>query len=410
MDRTLQVRLSVMMFLEFFIWGAWYVTTGNYMANHGMSDAIFIAYMVNPIAAIVSPFFTGMIADRFFDTEKVMGVLQIIGGIFMFCSPIVAASTGSVSLFIAMLLVHNLCFAPTMSLVNSLSFHHLSDQEKQFPFIRVLGTIGWIVAGIFVSGILHADLTAVPFYVAGIAGVTMGFYCFTLPHTPPPARGQKTTFREISGIDALGKLKSRNFIIFIIASFLICIPLQAYYTYAPVFVNAAGIANPAFKLSFGQMFEVLFLLVMPFMFARLGVKWMLILGMGAWVLRYGLFALAAPSGIFWMIMFGILLHGMCYDFFFITGQIYVDKKSTPDIRGQAQGFITLVTYGAGMCIGAFVSGALFNSVVTSNITQTLGQWQTFWIIPAAFAGVVMVFFGATFKRENSLKLRMQSAE
>ncbi len=401
MDRILQTRLSTMMFLEFFVWGAWYVTVGNYMTTLGMEDHIFWAYMVNPFAAIISPFFLGMIADRFFDTEKIMGVLHIVGGVFMFLAPIVAETTGSVTLFILFLLLHNLCFAPTLSLVNSLSFHHLTNQEKQFPVIRVLGTIGWIVAGVFVSAVLHADLTPIPLYISGVAGLLMGLYSFSLPHTPPPSKGEKATFREISGIDALSKLNSRSFVVFIVASFLICIPLQAYYTYAPVFLNAADIADPAFKMSFGQMSEVLFMLLMPVFFARLGVKWMLMTGMLAWVLRYGLFAAAAPSGILWMILLGILLHGICYDFFFVTGQIYVDKKSTKAIRGQAQGFLTLATLGAGMFVGALVSGALFNNVVTANIERALGQWQVFWIIPAAFAGLIAIIFFILFKEDVS---------
>ncbi len=390
-------KLSTMMFLEFFVWGAWYVTVGNYMAEIGMTEAIYWAYTVGPIAAIVSPFFLGMVADRFFATEKVLGTLHILGGILIFVAPFVAeGGNGSTLGFILLLQLHMLCYMPTVGLANSLAFHHLGNQEKEFPLIRVFGTIGWIIANIVVSYGLGADKTALPLQIAGTAGVLMGMYSFFLPHTPPPAAGQKITARQILGLDALQTLSSRPFIVFIISSFLICIPLAAYYSYAPVFVNAAEISDPAFKMSFGQMSEVIFMLLVPFFFARLGVKWMLLVGMFAWVLRYGLFALAAPDGIFWMIMAGIILHGLCYDFFFVAGQIYVDKKSTPEIRGQAQGFLVLVTYGAGMLIGALTTGWLFNAIVTGSGAEALLQWRTFWMIPAVFAGVIMVIFALTF--------------
>ncbi len=395
MSRTFHLNLSVMMFLEFFVWGAWYVTVGNYMTNIGMSDVIYWAYTVGPIGAIVSPFFLGMVADRFFSTERILGTLHLIGGVAMFLAPF-AAESGSTTGFIVLLLIHTLCYMPTIGLVNTLAFHHLSNQEKEFPLIRVFGTLGWIVAGILVSKVLHADLTSVPLYVAGAAGLVMGVYSFFLPHTPPPAKGEAVSIRKIIGLDALAQLKSTPFWVFIFSSLLICIPLAAYYAYAPVFVNATGVANPAFKMSFGQMSEVLFMLAMPWFFVRLGIKWMLVVGMFAWVLRYGLFSVAAPDGIMWMIMSGILLHGICYDFFYVSGQIYVDKKSTAAIRGQAQGFLVLVTYGVGMFIGAQISGWVFNAVVGES-QKLLSLWQQFWVVPAVFAGLIMVLFGLLFK-------------
>ncbi|MFQ5571729.1 MAG: MFS transporter [Rhodothermales bacterium] len=396
MNLSLYVRLSLMMFLQFFVWGAWYVTVGIYMTEVGWGEWSYLPYTLNPIAAIVSPFFLGMIADRFFSTEKVLGVLHILGGIAMLCAPLFAEGpSASLWLFNGLILIHVLCYMPTLGLTNSLAFHNIENQEKQFPVIRVLGTIGWIVAGVIIGYGLHAEATALPLYIAGGAGILLGLYSFALPHTPPPAAGQQPTFSSILGVDALKKLASKPFVIFIVSSFLISIPLAAYYTYAPRFVASAGIADPAFKMTFGQMSEVLFMLLMPLFFARLGVKWMLSVGMLAWVLRYVLFAVAAPSGIFWMIMVGIILHGICYDFFFVSGQIYVDKKSTADIRGQAQGFLVLMTYGLGMFIGAWVSGVVFNAIVTDP--SELGQWQTFWYIPAAFAGVILLFFVMTFK-------------
>jgi len=382
-----------MMFLEFFVWGAWYVTVSNYMGEIGMKNYVYWAFTVGPIAAIISPFFLGMVADRFFPTQKVLGVMHLIGGVAMFCAPFLSFSP---VLFILGLLLHMLAYQPTIGLANTLAFHNITNQEREFPVIRVFGTIGWIVAGIFVSGILGADKTDIPLRVAGIAGILLGLFSFTLPHTPPPAAGQKVTFREIIGVDALKKLSSRPFNVFILSSLLLCIPLAAYYSYAQMFIENAGFSRPGFSLSFGQMSEAIFILLLPFFFRKLGVKWTLLIGMLAWALRYLLFSLGAPDSVVWMIYAGIILHGICYDFFFVTGQIYVDKKATPAIRGQAQGFIVLVTYGIGMLIGAQVSGWIFNSVVTESGAAALSQWQNFWWMPAVFAAVIMVIFAIFF--------------
>ncbi|MEX0601387.1 MAG: MFS transporter [Rhodothermales bacterium] len=415
MIRAMTARLSAMMFLEFFIWGAWYVTIGNYMIAHGMSDLTHWPYTVNPIAAIIAPFFLGLIADRFFPTEKVLGTLHLIGGVLMFFVP---ALTGNPTLFILLLLAYNICYMPTMALANSLAFSHIEDQEKQFPKIRVFGTIGWIVAGLFIASVLGLfvgdqvpDETAWPLYTTAIASIALGLYSFTLPHTPPPAKGEKVSLRSIVGIDALKALGSKSFYVFIAASMLISIPLAAYYNFAPIFVNgslyaggteaATGLAgwilndvftSPAGLMSLGQMSEVIFMLLMPFFFVRLGVKWMLAAGMAAWVIRFVLFALGAPASVFWMIALGVILHGICYDFFFVTGQIYVDKKATPGIRAQAQGFIVLVTYGVGLGIGAQIIGALNNALRAGAEVMSPELWKTFWMYPAGFALAVLIFF------------------
>ena len=407
MKRTIYFQLSGMMFLEFFVWGAWYVTVGNYMSRLGMTDAIYWAYTVGPIGAIISPFFLGMVADRFFATERVLGVLHLIGGVAMVLAPI-QAEAGATGWFIILLLIHIICYMPTVGLANALAFHHMTEQEKYFPIVRVFGTIGWIVANIIVSYIFGADETALPLRIAGGAGLVMGLYAFTLPHTPPSAKA-KVTLRQVLGLDALAQLKSRSFIVFIVSSFLICIPLSAYYAYAPVYVNVSGISNPAFKMSFGQMSEVVFILLMPLFFRFLGVKWMLVTGMFAWVLRYALFALGAPAGIFWMIMGGIVLHGICYDFFFVAGQIYVDKVSTPAIRGQAQGFLVLMTYGIGMFIGAQISGWLHNGIVTSTGAEGLVQWQMFWGGPALLAAVILLVFMIMFRPPTAAESAAKTA-
>jgi nucleoside transporter len=387
--------LSAMMFLQFFIWGAWYVTVGNYMKDHGMESAIFWAYTVGPIAAIVSPFFLGMVADRFFATERVLGVMHLAGGAAMFLAP--AAAGISPAAFIAVLLFHMLCYMPTLGLTNTLAFHHLTNQEKQFPLIRVFGTVGWIAANFVVSKVFHADKLPLQFQITGAACVALGLLSFFLPHTPPPAKGEKTTIGKILGLDALVLLKRKPFAVFIVSSFLICIPLAAYYSYAPVFADDAGFSDPAFNMSFGQMSEVFFMLVMPVFFAWLGVKWMLVVGMAAWVIRYGLFAAAAPAGVLPMIFVGILLHGICYDFFFVTGFIYTDKKADKRIRGQAQGFLVLVTQGVGMLIGAQVAGTLFNRIVSGEGTAKLATYATFWLVPCIAAGVVLVLFALLFQ-------------
>ncbi|NIP87397.1 MAG: MFS transporter, partial [Planctomycetales bacterium] len=355
----------------------------------GLAKEIYWAYTVGPIAAIVSPFFLGMVADRFFATERVLGVLHLLGGIAIFAAPVVAGGESAAGgLFILLLLVHMLCYMPTLGLTNTLAFHNISNSEFWFPLIRVFGTLGWIAAGTIVSKVFQADELPLPLLIAGGAGLLMGLYSFSLPHTPPPARGKKPSFAEISGIAALARLGSPSFWVFIVSSLLICIPLSAYYAYAPVFVKAVGIENPGFKMSFGQWAEVFFMLAMPFFFRALGVKWMLFVGMLAWVVRYGLFSAGAEEGILWMILGGILLHGICYDFFFVTGQIYVDKKSTPEIRGQAQGFLVLLTLGIGMLVGSIVSGQLFNHIVPAfenptpaQTAQIVAGWKTFWTIP-----------------------------
>lgn len=386
-------RLSVMMFMQFFVWGAWFVTAGNYMLKADMGEAIGWAYSVGPIAAILSPFLLGMVADRFFATERVLGVLHMVGGLVLFCAPM----AGSAPLFIVLLFLHAACYMPTLGLTNTLAFHNITNQEKQFPLIRVFGTLGWIAAGILVSKVLHADETALPFQVAGAAGLVLGLYSLSLPHTPPPAKGRKLALRDLLCLDALALLKNGSFLIFIFSSMLICIPLAAYYAYAPVFVNATGLSDPAFKMSFGQMSEIFFMLIMPLFFARLGIKKMLLIGMLAWVMRYGLFALGAPTGTLWMILSAIALHGVCYDFFFVTGQIYVDKEAPVALRGQAQGLLILVTQGIGMLVGAQVSAKLFRVFVQGREVDVLLGWRHYWLIPCIAAAVIMMVFALLFR-------------
>ena len=353
----LSFRLSVMMFLQFFIWGAWYVTAYLFLGTIGFGGKeIGWTYSVGPIAGMISPFFVGMFADRFFSTERVLAVLHLVGGAVMFGAVGLMRQEAPSPLAINLLFFgHMLCYYPTLALTNSLALHNVTDAEKQFPLIRVFGTIGWIVAGLVVS-LQEWDAAVDMFLLAAGAAILMGLYSFTLPHTPPPAAGKKVSISEVLGLEALVLLKRPAFLVFMISSFLVCIPLAFYYQMAGKFVDHAGQANVAFKMSFGQMSEIFFMLIMPVFFARLGVKWMLFVGMLAWVIRYALFALGADAGVAWMVLAGIVLHGICYDFFFVTGQIYTDRVAPSAIRGQAQGMLVLFTLGLGMFIGAQVAG------------------------------------------------------
>ena len=399
-EQFISTRLSIMMFLQFFVWGAWFVTAGNYMATVGLGKSISWAYSVGPIAAIISPFLLGMVADRFFSTERVLGSLHLLGGLALLAAPLIVSGPATGSLFISILLLHTLCYMPTLGLTNTLAFHHITNQEKQFPMIRVFGTIGWIAAGFVVSKWLHADKTALPFFIAGGSSILLGIYSFTLPHTPPQQKGKKVSVRDILCLDALALLKKPSFLVFIVSSMLICVPLAAYYAFAPVFVNDINLADPAFKMTFGQMSEIIFMLLMPLFFARLGVKKMLLIGMLAWVGRYALFAFGASSGTVLLILGGIALHGICYDFFFVTGQIYVDKAAPSALRGQAQGLLILVTQGIGMLVGAQLAGQLKAKYVAGSGDALVASWQHYWWILAALAGVITLLFFLFFREKK----------
>lgn len=394
-------RLSVMMFLQFFVWGAWFVTIGVYLRQGvNFQEGIGTAYSVGPIAAIIAPVFLGFVADRFFPTQVVLGALHLIGGGLMLLVPwsIQQELAGHKGLFFWMLLGYMLCYMPTLGLTNTLAMRNIHDSEKQFPVIRVFGTIGWIAAGFLVGTLLKADATALPLQIAAGASFVLGIYSFLLPNTPPIGKGQKMSFAQTLGLESLGMLKDFNFLIFALASMLICIPLQAYYAYAATFITDAGFGSAAGTMFWGQISEIFFMLIIPLLFSRLGVKWMLAIGMACWVLRYALFALGAPDGVKWMIFTGILLHGICYDFFFVTGQIYTDKKAPNAIRGQAQGFLVLLTQGVGMYGGAKLNEYFFTQKVgTVTGGPALAVWPSFWWVPASLAGGILIFFFVMFR-------------
>ena len=395
MKTPVRLKLSAMMFVEYFVWGSWYVTLATYLGTtlHFPGQQIGAAYSTTAIAAIISPFFVGLVADRFFSTEKILAVLHLVGAVAMYY----ASTLTTFSAFYPVLLVYTLCFMPTLALTNSLSFRHMDDPGKEFPAVRVLGTIGWIVAGLII-GALGVEASALPLRITAAASVVMGLYSLALPHTPPARRGEKVSVRDVLGLDALVLLKERSFAVFILGSFLVCIPLQFYYTFTNLFLNEIGVQNAAGKMTFGQMSEIFFMLVMPFFFVRLGVKKMMLIGMAAWTARYLLFAYGNNGSLVWMLYIGILLHGICYDFFFVTGQIYVDRKAPADLRAAAQGFIAFVTLGAGMYIGALMSGRVVDMYALPGGGH---DWQRIWLVPAAMAGAVLALFALLFQYRES---------
>lgn len=401
MKTSIQVRLSIMMFLQFFIWGSWYVTMGTYLNEIGFNGSdIGEAYSTMALAAIISPLFVGMIADKFFGAEKVLGVMHLLGGGFIYWT---SMQTDPGSLYWALLL-HALCYMPTLALVNAVAFYQMDNPEKEFPVIRVLGTIGWIVAGL-VIGFMKVEPTKIPFLVGAGASVALGLFSFTLPYTPPKSKGKQTSVVELLGLNSFKLMKDRSFAILIISSFLISIPLSFYYSFANLYFNESGMEYTASKMSLGQVSEIVFLLLMPLFFKRLGVKKMMLIGMAAWALRYLLFAYGNNEELVFMFYAGIILHGICYDFFFVTGQIYVDKKAPESIRSNAQGFITLVTYGIGMFVGTLLSGKVAQAYETLNASgEIVGhEWWSIWMIPAALAVIVLLVFAVLFKDEKEIK-------
>jgi nucleoside transporter len=401
MKITTRIQLSLMMFLNFFIWGAWYVTLGTYLKSIGKSDVqVGIAFGTQSLGAIIAPFIIGLIADKYFDAQKILGVLHLIGAALMYYLTTVA----DFDKFYPALLVYMILFMPTLALVNSVSFNQLNNPEKEFANIRVWGTIGWIVAGLIIGWLSweQRNVLVNTFKLTSFVSLAMGIYSFTLPNTPPPKKGSKTTFGEIIGLDALGLLKDKNFLIFFLASLAICIPLAFYYQETNIYLNELKVQGAAGKMTFGQMSEMIFLFLMPLFFRRFGVKKMLLFGMAAWTIRYLCFSFGDAGSGMWMLYVGIILHGICYDFFFVTGQIYTNDRAGLRIRSSAQGMITLATYGVGMLIGFSIAG-----MISEKYTLPGGghDWKSIWIIPAIIAGVVLLLFAVLFneRRQKPLK-------
>ncbi|MBL5966247.1 MFS transporter [Lelliottia amnigena] len=394
--RMLVPRLSLLMFLQFFIWGSWSVTLGLVMTQHNMSLLIGDAFSAGPIASILSPFVLGMLVDRFFPSQKVMAVMHLAGaGILMFVPGALMAENGA--LLIGLLFGYTLCYMPTLALTNNIAFHSLNNVDKTFPVVRVFGTIGWIVAGVFI-GVTGVSSSVTIFQVAAASSVLLALYSLTLPHTPAPAKGLPVQLRDLFCADAFALLKTRHFFIFSLCAMLISVPLGTYYAYTASYLADAGIADVSTAMSFGQMSEIVFMLVIPLLFRRLGVKYMLLIGMLAWFVRYAFFALGVSEEGRFLLYLGILLHGVCYDFFFVVGFIYTDRVAGEKVKGQAQSMIVMFTYGIGMLLGSQISGALYNSLVAG---QTVPQaWVTFWWIPAVAAAVIALIFLVAFKYDD----------
>ena len=403
MSTRIKIQLSFMMFLEFFIWGGWFVTLGTFLGDNlkASGGEIAMAFSTQSWGAIIAPFIIGLIADRYFNAERILGVLHLLGAFLMYQM----YSAGDFAVFYPYVLGYMIIYMPTLALVNSISFNQMKDPAKEFAFVRVFGTIGWIVAGLIISYVFLWDSAEAradgmlknTFLMVAIASALLGLFSFTLPKTPPTSiKEGNVNISTILGLDALKLLKDRNFLIFFISSILICIPLAFYYQNANPFLAEIGMENPTGKMTLGQASEVLFMLLLPFFFKRFGFKMTIIAGMLAWTIRYFLFAYGNAGDLAFMLILGIALHGICYDFFFVSGQIYTDSKAGEKFKSAAQGLITLATYGLGMLIGFWVAGKISDMYLVS---ENVHDWTDIWTFPAIFAFVVMALFAIFFKNE-----------
>jgi len=390
------VLLALMMFLQYFIWGAWYVTMGTYMGEHLKSSGVQIgaAYSALAIATMISPFFVGMIADRFFAAQRIMGILHLLGAALLFLATKI---TGN-SAFYWVILFYSLLYMPTIALSNSIAFHQMTDPGKQFPWIRVFGTLGWIVAGLIIGG-LKIEPTIYTFMIAAGVSAALGFLSFVLPDTPPKGKVVSSASKAL-GTEAFVLFNSKPYLIFFIAAVLVCIPLSFYYGWANPFLNELKVENAAGKMTMGQFSEALFILAIPFLFNRIGVKNMLLMGMTAWLLRYVCFAYGNTGDNMWMLYAGIILHGVCYDFFFVTGYMYTEKKAGEKIKSAAQGLFTFATYGLGMFIGTLISG----KVVDKYVVADGHDWKGIWFVPAYIALGVFLYFIVFFRERRQIQV------
>ncbi|MHA6720632.1 MFS transporter [Sphingomonas sp. RS6] len=394
-------RLSALMFMQFFVWGAWNVTLGLVMQTVGVGDLIANAFSVGPIASIVGSFLLGMAAARFLSPKMLMVILHLIGGVILFVLPWLLTPEHGAS-FVWLLLGYMILYMPTVGLANTIALKSFGERVDRFPFVRAFGTLGWIAAGLIIG---WAGLSASPkiFQVAAVVSIALGLYSFTLPNVEPDAPQGKSLVAEVFCTDAFGLLRQRSFLIFIVCATLISIPLAMYYAYASPYVGAAGIENVSGTLAIGQMSELVFMFSMPWLYRRFGVKPLLLVGMAAWALRYALFAIGDGGGSLWAIYLGVALHGVCYDFFFVAGAIYTGNIATPKgVNAQAQGMLTLFTYGVGMLLGSQIGGLLYAQLPES---PSVADWQGMWWYPAIAAALIALLFQLTFKNDRKTEVR-----
>lgn len=383
-------RLSLMMFLNYVVWGSWYVTIGTYLTQtlHFSGTQTGAIFGTSALASMISPFFVGLIADRYFAAERVMCALHLIGALLLY---MVSTATTFTAFYILML-AYCLCFFPTLALTNSLTLRNVSNPAAEFPRIRLFATIGHIVINL-VIGSLRIERAATPFLIAAGASVAMGLYCLTLPHTPPKAAGEAASWKTAIGLDALVMMKDRSFAVFVIASVLACIPLAFYFSFTNAYLNESGVINAAGKMTLGQVAEIVMMLLMPAIFRRLRLKAILLLGLAAWSLRYTMLAFGDAANLMWLFYGAILLHGICYDFFFMTGQLYADQQAPRHLRGTSQGFMMFLTYGLGMFLGSLFSGWTIDFFTTYQGRD----WRPFWLSSAASAFLILLLLAVFFQ-------------
>lgn len=403
MSSFMLVRLWIMVFLHYFVWGSWYVTMGTYLTQTLKFEGgqVGLAYGSTAIGAIVSPFFAGIVADRFFATQKLLGTLHLIGAGLLY----LVTMQETFNAFYPLLILYTVSYMAGHGLTNTLTLHHAVNPDQEFPIVMMAGSVGWIAAGLVNSGLMLEDNVGM-FQLACGAAALMGLYSFTLPHTPPKGAGQKVSVRTMLGFDALKLMREPSFATFIVCSFLICIPLSFYFAWMNVFLNELGIANAAAKMTIGQVSDVVFLLLLPVLLPVLRAKGILLVGMAAWALRFGLFAwFDTARDAHWMMYLGIAVHGMCYDFIFVMGRMYVDKRASANIRGAAQGLHAFVTLGIGMFVGSWLSGVVGEHYASQGADGAVTHnWQMIWAVPAVLSVVLTSLFIVSFKdRESPVK-------
>ena len=410
MSNSTRFQLSLMMFFQFLIWGAWYVTMGTYMTTSLKATGVQVgaAYGANAMATIISPFIVGLIADRYFAAQRFMGVLHLVGAALLYY----ATTIGDPSVFFWIILVYSAVYMPTLALANTIAFNQMTAPDKQFPRIRVFGTLGWIAVGLLI-GVLHFGgvenmaTTAVPFKIAAFASLLLGIYSFFLPNTPPKAAntvdagntdtiGKGSSLAQILGLDALVLFRDRSYLVFFICSILVCIPLSFYYSFTNTFLTQVGMDNATGKMTMGQMSEVLFMVLLPMFYQRLGIRNILVIALSAWLLRFLCFGFGDAGSMIGLLYLGIILHGVCYDFFFVSGMIYTETKAGERIKSAAQGLITFATYGVGMFIGTNLSGWVKDNYTVGEVVA----WQSFWLVPAGITVAVLGFLLLFFKEKT----------